>query len=57
MEIKTPRKKMELYKSFPHYEFPSSKILVHIALSLHALPETNPHVSIYESILVGTIRE
>lgn len=43
---------MELYKSVPHCEFPSSKILVYIALSLHTLPETNLSVSICESVLI-----
>lgn len=40
-----PAQKRELYKSFPHCEFPSSKILLYLALSLHTYPETNLHVS------------
>lgn len=47
-----PPKKRELYKSFPHCEFPSSKILLYLALSLYTYPETNLHVSRCESFLI-----
>ena len=47
-----PPKKMELYKSFPHCEFPSSKILLYPALSLYTYPEPNLPVSRCESFLI-----